>query len=224
MPRFRANSLIRTPVATRANAGAKSRSLQLPALQPAASRHAPKPQKRDCKKRQHIQKKIPSAIARRRGLHSRKRFSTAFGTLHNQPNAPELIAIKFCRSFVFYKAARVIALRRIDYFGQTAAFRLHANRNLQIRRDFPARKRIDDHEECSCADVGMRPESDDARPDLLVLDDGERRTVVRARSPRQKQAKRGHANRRSHRRDGRSNQLSLRYPLISIIVARISMG
>ena len=101
--------------------------------------------------------------------------------MDQQVDSPDLIGIEVDLRLVLQLPVRFVAAHRVTHFREPAANRLYTDLELQIARDFAAWRSVQNHKERSDTHVGMRPESNDARPHALAFDDRERRTVVGAR-------------------------------------------
>jgi hypothetical protein len=75
--------------------------------------------------------------------------------------------------------AQILARGRVELFREPAGDRANANLNLHIVGNASARRRIQDYEKSSGANIGMGPQRGDARSHALVFEKRERRTVMR---------------------------------------------
>ena len=103
--------------------------------------------------------------------------------MQQQVHLPDLVGVEIYLRVVLDLSAQVLALCQVANFRKPSADRLHTDLNLHILRDRAARRRIQNHEKGSDADIGMRPESYDTRAYPLAFDNRKRRAVMRVRRP-----------------------------------------
>ena len=175
-------------------------------------RQRPKPEKCNSSERRSVPQEVPPAQPRRCHFYRRRRFSVSCGAIEQHVDAPKLLGIEGHLDDVLYLCAAAIQPRCVTFFWEPAAYRLHADFDLQILRKVRSARRFHHDPKRSRAHIGMRPERNDVRTYVPIHDDRERWPVVRAggRSCGHKQPESGDVRASLHH-----------YP---INVARISIG
>jgi hypothetical protein len=197
--------------------------------QPATLRDSGNPQKAHSQERQKIQQQVPSSKAGGRWHHLRHSFAAASRTRQNEAHFPIFLLVKLNFSFVFHLAAQIHVPCGVHNLGQPATRRLHSNLNLQVFRDRSTWYGIHHDEKRADAKIRVSPQRNDVRPDMLIGDDWERRTIVRRRTRRTEHREQARPKTSKHYLRHSAITLTLHRYLHArhhppIIVARISIG
>ena len=161
--------------------------LGIPAPHP---RYPEEPQEGYEEKRQEKKQEIPTPESGWSHFYLGCCLTAALRTLNHEVHAPQFLPIEGGQGVVLNLSARFHPMGLIKCLRQPLGYRLHAYCYLQIVWDRAAGRRFNEHVECPVAHIWMSPERNYARPNFLVLNNRERRPIVRARWHGQTQRKR----------------------------------
>jgi hypothetical protein len=85
--------------------------------------------------------------------------------------------------------AQILARGRVELFREPAGDRANANLNLHIVGNASTRRRIQDYEKSSGANIGMGPQRGDARSHALIFKERKGGPIVRYRGRQAEQQK-----------------------------------